>query len=124
MLASSRNINTGTTPCSPCSLVAKPGYTAMRLVVDCSEVNKKTQNQSGSISNMANALERIAKCQFKTKMDKRSGFWQVDLTRAAKKLIPFVTPKGCVFRRKVMPFGVANTPALFQELINKFLYIL
>ena len=96
----------------------------MRLVVDYGEVNKKTQNHSGSIPNMENTLERIAKCQFKTKMDKRSGFWQVDLTRAAQELLAFVTPKGRVFRWKVMPFGVANAPALFQELMNKILYIL
>ena len=69
--------------CSPCFLVAKPGSTAMRLVVDYGEVNKKTQNHSGSIPNMGNTVERISKCRFKTKMDKRSGFWQVDLTRAA-----------------------------------------
>ena len=29
---------------------------------------------------MKNTIEGITKCQFKTKMDKRSGFWQVDLT--------------------------------------------
>ena len=66
--------------CSPCFLVAKPGSTAMRLVVDYGEVSKKTQNHSGSIPNIENTLERIAKCRFKSKMDKRSGFWQVDLT--------------------------------------------
>ena len=66
--------------CSPCFLVAKPGFTAMRLVIDYSEVTKKTQNHSGSIPNMENTLERIVKCRFKTKIDKRSGFWQVDLT--------------------------------------------
>ena len=110
--------------CSPCFLVAKPGSTAMRLVVDYWEVNKKTQNHSGSIPNMKNTLERIAKCRFKTKTDKRTGFWQVDLTRAAQELLAFVTPKGRVFRWKIMPFGVANAPALFQELMNKILYIL
>ena len=110
--------------CSPCFLVAKPGSTAMRLVVDYGEVNKKTENHSGSICNMENTLERIAKCRFKTKMDKRSGFWQVDLTRAAQELLAFVTPKGRVFRWKVMFFAVANAPALFQELLNKILYIL
>ena len=68
--------------CSPCFLVAKPGSTALRLVVDYGEVNKKTQNHSGSSPNMENTLERIAKCRYKTKMDKRSGFWQVDLTAA------------------------------------------
>ena len=64
--------------CSPCFLVAKPGSTALRLVVDYGEVNKKTQNHSGSIPNMENTLKCIAKCRYKTKMDKRSGFWQVD----------------------------------------------
>ena len=45
---------------SPCFLVAKRGSTAMRLVVDYGEVNKKTQHHSGSIRNTENTLERIA----------------------------------------------------------------
>ena len=84
--------------CSPCFLVAKPGWTALRLVVDYREFNTKTQNQSGSLPNMKNTLERIAKCRYKTKMDKRSGFWQVDLTAATQELLAFITPKGRVFR--------------------------
>ena len=84
--------------CSPCFLVAKPGSTALRLVVDYGEVNKKTGKHSGSILNMENTLERIAKCRYKTKMAKRSGFWQVDLTAAAQELLDFITPKGCVFK--------------------------
>ena len=52
--------------CSPCFLVAKPGSTAMRWVVDYGEVNKKTQNHSPSIPNMEHTLEIIAKCRFKT----------------------------------------------------------
>ena len=107
--------------CSFCFLVAKPGSTALRLVVDYGEVNKKTQNHSGSIPNMENTLERIAKCRYKRKMDKRFGFWQVDLTAAVQELLAFITPKGPVFKWKVMPFGVANAPALFQELMNKSL---
>ena len=110
--------------CSFCFLVAKPGNTALRLVVDHSEVNKKTQNHSGSIPNMENTLERIAKCRSNTKMDKHSGFWRVDLTAAAQELLAFITPKGRVLKWKVMPFGLANAPTLFQELMNKVLYIL
>ena len=73
---------------------------------------------------MEKTLERIAKCPYKTKMNKRSGFSQVDLTAAAQELLAFITPKGRVFKWKVMPFGVTNAPALLQELINKILYIL
>ena len=110
--------------CSPCFLVAKPGSTALPLVVDYGSVNKKTQNHSGSIPNMENTLERIAKCRYKTKMDRHSGIWQVDLTAAAQELLAFITPKGRVFNWKVMTFGVANAPALLQERMNKILYIL
>ena len=110
--------------CSPCFLVAKPGSTALRLVVDYVEVNKKAWNHSGSIPNMGNTLERIAKCRYNTRMDTRSCFWHVDLTAAAQELLAFITPKGRVFKWKVIPFGVANAPALFQELMNEILYTL
>ena len=110
--------------CSPCFLVAKPGSTAKRLVADYGELNKKTLNHSGSIPNMESTLEKIASCRYKTKMDKRSRFWQVDLTPKAQELLAFITPQGRVFKWKVMPFGVANAAALFQELMNKILSIL
>ena len=110
--------------CSPCFLVAKPGSTVKRLVVDYGELNRKTPNHSGSIPNMESTLEKIASCRYKTKMDKRSGFWQVDLTPNAQELLAFITPHGRVFKWKVMPFGVANAPALFQVLMNKILSIL
>ena len=73
---------------------------------------------------MENTLECIAKCRYKTKMDKHSGFWQVDLTAAAQELLGLVIPKGRVFKWKVMPFGLANAPAPFIEPSNKILYIL
>ena len=49
--------------CSPCFLVAKPGSTAKRLVVDYGELNQKTLNHSGSIPNMESTLENIASCR-------------------------------------------------------------
>ena len=105
--------------CSPCFLVAKPGLTVLRRVVDYGEVNKKAQNHSGSICNMENT-----KCRYKTKMDKHSCFWQVNLTAAAQEMLSFITPKGPVFKWKGMPFGLANAPALFHQLMNEILYIL
>ena len=104
--------------------MAKPGSTAKRLVVDYGELNKTTLNHSESIPNMESTLEKIASCRCKAKMDKRSGFWQVDLMPNAQELLAFITPQGRVFKWTVMPSGVANTPALFQEMMNKILSIL
>ena len=108
--------------CSPCLLVGKPGSTALRLVVDYGEPNKRTHNHSSSLPNMEHTLERMSSSCYKTNMDKRSGFWQVDLTAAAQELLAFITPKGGVFKRLVMPFGVATARAVFLELMNKVLY--
>ena len=91
-------------------------------MVDYGELNKRTQNHSGRLPNMEHTLERISFCRYQTKMDKRSGFWQVDLTVAAQELLAFITPKGHVFKWLVMPFGAANAPAVFQEPMNKILY--
>ena len=110
--------------CSPWFLVAKSGSTAKRLVVDYGELNKKTLNHSGSIPNMESTVEKTASCRYKTKMDKRSGFSQVDRTPNAQELLAFITPQGRLFKWEVMPFGVANAPAPFQELMNKILSIL
>ena len=57
-------------------------------------------------------------------MDKRSGFWQMDLRPNAQELLAFITPQERVFKWKVMPIGVANATTLFQELMDKILSIL
>ena len=109
---------------SPCFLVAKPGSTAERLLEDYGDLNKKTLNHSGSIPNMESTVEKIASCCYETKMNKRSGFRQVNLTPNAQELLAFITPQARVYKWKVRPFGVANAPALFKELMNKILSIL
>ena len=100
--------------CSPCLLVAEPGSTALRLVVDYDELNKRTQNHFGSLPNKEHTLERISSYVYKTNMEKRSGFWQVDPTAAAQELLAFITSKGRVFKWMFMPFGVANAPSVIQ----------
>ena len=64
---------------------------------------------------MENTLGRIAKCRYKTKIDKRSGFWQVDLTATAQELLAFITPKGRAFKWKVMPFCGSQRPGTLPK---------
>ena len=49
--------------------------------------------------------------------------WRSSLPNA-QELLAFITPQGRVFKWKVMPFGVANAPALFPELMTKILSML
>lgn len=52
-----------------------------------------------------------------TKFDSLKGFWQVPLTDRAKEISAFVTPDG-LFQYKVAAFGMKNSPATSQRLIN------
>ena len=105
--------------CSPCFFVDKPGSNAKRLVVHYGKLNKLTKKHSGRLPSLEQALERAAHCRFKSKLDKDSGFWQVELTKRLQDLSAFIAPNGQVFKWKVMPFGLTNAPATFQELMNQ-----
>ena len=105
--------------CSPCFLVDKPGSNAKRLVVHYGKLNKLTNKNSGSLPNLEQALERAAHCRFKSKLDKRSGFWQVEVTKRAQDLSPFIAPNGQVVKWNIILFGSTKAPATFQELMNQ-----
>ena len=49
--------------CSPFFVVAKPGSTSKRLVVDYRELNTKTLKHSGSIPTTESTLEKMASCR-------------------------------------------------------------
>ena len=105
--------------CSPCFLVDKPRSNARRLVVHYGKLNELTKKHSGSLPSLEQALERAAHCRFKSELDERSGFWQVELTKRAQDLSAVIAPNGQLFKRKVMPFGLTNAPATFQELMHQ-----
>ena len=52
-----------------------------------------------------------------TKFDLLKGFWQVPLTDRAKEIFAMVT-SDTLYQYKVMPFGMNNSPASFQRLVN------
>jgi len=53
-------------------------------------------------------------------MDLRSGFWQVSIDPRDADKTAFVTRKG-QFRFKVLSFGLANSPSIFQRLMTMVL---
>ena len=109
--------------CSPTFMIPKKNSEVKRLTVDYKRLNARTEQHVGSLPNMEVTLERLAGKRWKSKMDKRSGFWQVALSERAKELGAFMTARGRIFRPCVMNFGFSNAAPIFQELMNKILAI-
>jgi hypothetical protein len=110
----------GTFPkhCSPTFLVDKKESKTRRMVGQYVKLNKMTKPHAGFLPNMEEMIENLAKCRYKSKMDLRSGFWQIGLSDRAKELCAFVTPSGRCYQWLCMPFGLQGAPGVFQEMME------
>ena len=102
---------------SPCILVPKPDG-SYRMCTDYRKVNNVTKSDSFPIPRMDDCIDKIGGAKFVTKFHLLKGFWQVPLTERAKEVSAFAVPNG-LYQYKVMPFGMKNSPATFQRLINQ-----
>ena len=84
---------------------------------DYRKVNNLSKTDTFPIPRMDDCIDKIGNSKYITKFDLLKGFWQIPLTERAKEISAFVTPDG-LYHYKVMPFGMKNSPATFQRLIN------
>ena len=101
---------------SPCILVPKSNGT-YRMCTDYRKVNSVTKTDSFPIPRIDDCIDKVGNSKYVTKFDRLKGFWQVPLTDRAKEVSAFATPNG-LYQYKVMPFGMKNSPATFQRLVN------
>ena len=66
---------------------------------------------------MDDYIDKTGNSKYITTFGLLKGFWQIPFTERAKEISAFVTPNG-LYHYKVMPFGMKNSPATFQGLIN------
>ena len=69
---------------------------------------------------MDDCIDRVGSAKYVTKLDLLIGYWQVPLSQHASEISAFVTPDRFL-QYTVMPFGLRNTPATFQRLMNTVL---
>ena len=102
---------------SPCVLVPKSGNT-YRFCTDFRKVNSLTKTDSYPCPRIDDCIDKIGHAKYVSKYDLLKGYWQVPLSNRAKEISAFVTPFG-FYQYKVMPFGMKNSQATFQRLMNK-----
>ena len=101
--------------CSPTFLVDKRDSKTRRMVIQFRKLNSRTKPHAAYLPNMEQLVESLAKCRYKSKLDMRSGFWQVGLSERAKELTTFCIPSGRCLRPLCMMFGLQGAPGMFQE---------
>lgn len=104
---------------SPIILVTKKtgGY---RMCVDFRSLNSKTKKDHFPMPRIDDQLDMLNGSKYFTSLDLASGYYQIPLNPNCKHLTAFITPDG-LYQFKKMPFGLVNSPAVFQRTINKVL---
>ena len=67
---------------------------------------------------IADLFDQLGKAKYFSKLDLRSGYWQVRIAEGDEANTTCVTKYGA-FEFLVMPFGLTNAPAKFCTLMNR-----
>jgi hypothetical protein len=91
-----------------------------RMCVDFRSLNKVVEPASFPLPLIDDILALLGGSTCFSSLDMKSGYWQVKLDDGSKCKTAFACHKG-LFQFNVMPFGLHNAPAVFQELMNTVL---
>ena len=101
---------------SPVILVKKKDNT-WRFCVDFRKLNSLTTKDVYPLPRIDEALSRLEGTKYFSMMDMQSGFWQIKMHPDSIDKTAFVTPDG-LWQFKKMPFGLCNSPASFQRMMD------
>ena len=92
----------------------------LRFCVNYRRLNDLTYKDSFPLPRINTCLDALGGSVCFSTMDLRSGFWQVAIDPRDTDKTAFVTRKG-QFRFRVLSFGLANSPSIFQRLMTMIL---
>src|SRR5690606_23157867 len=105
---------------APAIFVPKPNSTELRFCVDYRRLNNITIKNRYPLPLMDELRDRLQGAVWKTKLDLKNGYYLVRIKEGDEWKTAFRTRYGH-FEYTVMPFGLANAPATFQNMINSIL---
>lgn len=103
---------------SPVILVRKPDKT-YRFVVDYRKVNAVTQKDAYPLPFISSILDKLRNARYLSSLDIKSAYWQIPMADNSKDKTAFTIPGRGLFQFKRMPFGLHNSPATWQRLMDR-----
>ena len=92
---------------------------ALRFCIDFRKLNARTVRDAYSLPNIDDSFDRLIGFKYFSKLDLRSGYWQVRIREEEKAKTAFTVSGLGFYECNRMAFGFTNAPATFQRLIER-----
>ena len=90
----------------------------MRFAIDYRQLNAITKKDAYGPPNPLSILDKLGGCRYFSCLDVASAYWTVPMRKSDIEKTAFHTPRG-LFEMLVMPFGMVNSGATFQRMIDR-----
>ena len=88
-----------------------------RAVTDYRLLNDQTVKNRYPLPRADQLFDKLARAKYFSKIDLRTGFYQILIAEKDRHKTAFVTSQG-LFEYNVLPMGLCNSPGVFQSLMN------
>ena len=93
----------------------------LRFCIDFRRLSARTKKDAYPLPHMQETMESMVGARQFSCMDLKSGFWQVKMAEESRQYTTFMVSSMGVYKFLHMPYGLCNTPAMFQHLMQNCL---
>ena len=105
---------------APICLVRKSDGT-YRFAIDFRGLNAVTEKDAYPLPNIRQIFDTLSGSRWYNTIDMAAGYWQIPMEPSHKKKTAFTTPTRGLFHFLVLPFGLCNSGATFERVMERVL---